>query len=68
MKKEIEEMITYAGDPKYLLYGTDWPISNMKSYLKFINQLDLAEDKKELILWKNAAELFKIDVESILKK
>ena len=63
MKKEIEEMITYAGDPNYLLYGTDWPISNMKSYLKFMDQLELAEDKKELILWKNAAQLFKIDVE-----
>ena len=35
MKKEIEEMITYAGDPKYLLYGTDWPISKMlPSYLR----------------------------------
>ena len=65
MKKEIEEMITYAGDPNYLLYGTDWPISNMKSYLKFMDQLDLAEDKKELILWKNAAQLFKIDVEKL---
>ena len=65
MKKEIEEMITYAGDPKYLLYGTDWPISNMKSYLKFIDQLELADEKKELILWKNAAQLFKIDVEKL---
>ena len=62
MKKEIEEMITYAGDPKYLLYGTDWPISNMSSYLKFMDQLDLPQEKKELILWKNAAALFKIDV------
>jgi hypothetical protein len=65
MKQEIEEMITFAGDPQYLLYGTDWPISNMKSYLKFINQLDLTEEKKELILWKNAAKLFKIDVSDI---
>ncbi len=65
MKKEIEEMITYAGDPNYLLYGTDWPISNMSSYLKFMSQLELADEKKELILWKNAAQLFKIDVESL---
>ena len=57
MKKEIEEMITYAGDPKYLLYGTDWPISNMKSYLKFMDQLELADDKKERILWQNAADI-----------
>lgn len=65
IKKEIEEMITYAGDPNYLLYGTDWPISNMKSYLKFMDQLELPDDKKELILWKNAANLFKIDVKKI---
>lgn len=63
MKKEIEEMITYAGDPSYLLYGTDWPISNMESYLKFMNQLDLEDEKKDLILWKNAAQLFNIDVD-----
>lgn len=65
MKKEIEEMITYAGNPKYLLYGTDWPISNMGSYLKFMDQLDLPAEKKELILWQNAAELFKIDVSKL---
>ncbi|GGW29880.1 amidohydrolase family protein [Arenibacter certesii] len=65
MKKEIEEMITYAGDPKYLLYGTDWPLCNMKSYLKFMDQLELADDKKELIFWKNAAELFKINVDGL---
>jgi predicted TIM-barrel fold metal-dependent hydrolase len=62
MKNEIEEMINYAGDPNYLLYGTDWPICNMKSYLKFMDQLELADDKKELIMWKNAADLFKIDI------
>jgi len=65
MKSEIEEMITYAGDPKYLLYGTDWPICNMDSYLKFMKNIELPADKKELILWKNAAELFKIDVHTL---
>ncbi|PKQ61736.1 amidohydrolase [Labilibaculum filiforme] len=65
MKNEIEEMINYAGDPNYLLYGTDWPISNMKSYLKFMDQLELADDKKELIMWKNAADLFKIDTSKL---
>lgn len=65
MKNELEEMITYAGNPRYLLYGTDWPISNMSSYLNFIKQLDLPDEKKELILWKNAVELFKIDTTKI---
>ncbi|HMU46836.1 MAG TPA: amidohydrolase family protein [Chitinophagaceae bacterium] len=62
MKEQLEEMILYAGDPQYLLYGTDWPISTMKSYLNFMKQLDLPDEKKELIYWKNAAKLFKIDV------
>jgi predicted TIM-barrel fold metal-dependent hydrolase len=65
MKNELEEMITYAGNPQYLLYGTDWPISNMHSYLNFMKQLDLPEEKKELILWKNAVDLFKIDVSKL---
>jgi len=65
MKEQLEEMILYAGEPEYLLYGTDWPISTMKSYLNFMKQLDLPDDKKELILWKNAAKLFKIDVSKI---
>ncbi|MBU1101631.1 MAG: amidohydrolase family protein [Bacteroidetes bacterium] len=65
MKNELEEMILYAGEPKYLLFGTDWPISSMKSYLNFMKQLDLPDEKKELILWKNAAELFKIDVSQL---
>jgi predicted TIM-barrel fold metal-dependent hydrolase len=65
MKNQLEEMILYAGDPQYLLYGTDWPISTMKSYLNFMKQLDLPDEKKEYILWKNAAKLFKIDVSQL---
>ena len=65
VKNELEEMITYAGNPQYLLYGTDWPISNMHSYLNFMKQLDFTEEKKEMILWKNAAELFKIDISKL---
>ncbi|WDI43318.1 amidohydrolase family protein [Bremerella sp. P1] len=62
MLQEIREMILYAGEPKYLLYGTDWPICGMKSYLKFIRGLGLPEKSLELIMWQNAARLFKLDV------
>ncbi len=68
MKTQLEEMILYAGEPKYLLYGTDWPISTMRSYIAFMKQLDLPDEKKELIMWKNAAELFKIDVTEFQSK
>jgi predicted TIM-barrel fold metal-dependent hydrolase len=65
MKSQLDELITYAGEPDYLLYGTDWPISNMESYLNFTKSLDLQEDERELVMWKNAAKLFKIDVEAL---
>ena len=63
MKKQLKEMIIYAGEPRYLLYGTDWPISSMESYVKFVQDLNLPEERKEKIAWKNAAELFRIPVQ-----
>jgi predicted TIM-barrel fold metal-dependent hydrolase len=63
MKKQLKEMIIYAGEPRYLLYGTDWPISSMESYVKFVKELTIPDERKEKIAWKNAAQLFKIPVE-----
>jgi len=65
MLDQVRELITYAGEPKYLLYGTDWPIATMKSYRKFVKTLDISEEERELIMWKNAADLFKIDVSKL---
>lgn len=62
MLGQIREMIMYAGEPRYLLYGTDWPISSMESYRSFMNGLELTDKAREMIMWKNAAKLFKIDV------
>ncbi|MEC9372206.1 MAG: amidohydrolase family protein [Planctomycetota bacterium] len=62
MLKQIKEMILYAGEPRYLLYGTDWPICNMPSYLTFMRGLGLDHAAYEKIMWKNAAELFRIPI------
>lgn len=62
MLEQIREMIMYAGEPRYLLYGTDWPISTMESYLKFMRGLELSDRAREMIMWQNSAELFKLDV------
>lgn len=61
MLEQIKEMIMYAGEPRYLLYGTDWPISTMESYLKFMRGLELSDQAREMIMWKNSAQLFKLD-------
>jgi hypothetical protein len=60
MLAQVREMILYAGEPKYLLYGTDWPISEMGTYIKFMNGLGLTDAALDKIMWRNAAKLFKI--------
>lgn len=62
MLQQVREMILFAGEPRYLLYGTDWPICSMKSYLKFMRGLELPEKSFEMIMWRNSARLFNIDV------
>jgi uncharacterized protein len=65
MLGQVREMILYAGEPRYLLYGTDWPICTMESYLKFVRSLNLKPEAFEAVMWKNAAELFRIDVSKL---
>lgn len=62
IKPQIEEVLLYVGDPRRLLYGTDWPISSMESYLEFIGKLDMPRESKEQILYRNTAELFRLPV------
>lgn len=60
MSEKVSELINYAGEPKYLLYGTDWPISTMDSYLNFVAKLKIKKEFRDLLMYKNAKELFKI--------
>jgi len=60
MRKQIEEVILYAGEPRYLLYGSDWPLASMESYLEFIEGLSMSQLTKEMILSENAVRLFKL--------
>lgn len=60
MKEKVAELISYAGEPKYLMYGTDWPISSMDSYLTFVAKLKIKSEFRDLLMYKNAKELFKI--------
>ncbi|GKS67874.1 4-hydroxyphenyl-beta-ketoacyl-CoA hydrolase [Nitrosarchaeum sp.] len=60
IKEKVAELINYAGEPKYLLYGTDWPISSMDSYLNFVAKLKIKQEFRDNFMYKNAKELFKI--------
>lgn len=60
MRERVAELINYAGEPRYLLYGTDWPISTMDSYLNFVVKLKIKKEYRDLLMYKNAKDLFKI--------
>lgn len=57
---EVKKMIRYMGDPHKLLFGTDWPIAEMGPYCRFMEKL-LGDEARDLVMWKNAADLFKLD-------
>ncbi|MBI2535969.1 MAG: amidohydrolase family protein [Gemmatimonadetes bacterium] len=60
MEEQIQEVILYAGEATRLLYGTDWPICSMKSYVEFMRQLKLSKADRRAILYENARQLFKL--------
>lgn len=62
MLEQINEFVAFAGDPSKLLFGTDWPVADMGDYVRFVRQLNLSTEENELILWRNAARIFNIDV------
>jgi predicted TIM-barrel fold metal-dependent hydrolase len=60
MVDKVTEFLNYAGEPRYLLYGSDWPLSSMESYLNFASKLKLTQHSRELLMFRNAQALFKI--------
>lgn len=60
MKEQIAEVILYAGEPGRFLYGSDWPICSMGSYVEFVRQLKLAESDRLRIMYENARQLFRL--------
>jgi hypothetical protein len=60
MEQQIGEVIIYAGEPRKFLYGSDWPICSMKSYVEFVRQLKLPEADLNAIMYENARTLFKL--------
>ncbi|HZY09893.1 MAG TPA: amidohydrolase family protein [Bacteroidota bacterium] len=62
MRKQLQEMLIYGVEPDKVLFGTDWPISSMESYVEFIEELSIPEKERKKIMYENAAELFKLPV------
>jgi predicted TIM-barrel fold metal-dependent hydrolase len=68
MRKQLQEMLLYGVEPEKVLFGTDWPISSMESYLEFMEDLPIPEKEKKKILYENAAKVFSLPVEDQHRK
>ncbi len=67
--ERMKSMIHYMGDPsKQLMFGSDWPLVGMRSYVRFFEGLDLTEEEREHIAWETAARLYRIDIEAVGKE
>lgn len=62
MRQQLKEMILWGVNPNRVLYGTDWPLVSMESYLEFMEELKLPPRDKDLMFFENAAALFKLDL------
>lgn len=62
MQRQLQEMLHYGVEPDNVLYGTDWPISSMQSYLEFIEELKIPPKDRRKIMYENAAKLFRLQV------
>ncbi len=60
MRRQLQDLLVWGVDPSNVLYGTDWPISSMESYLEFMKDLKIPMKEREAIMWENAAALFKL--------
>lgn len=57
MKRRLRELMDYSS-PRKLLFGTDWPLSDMKPYIKFVRDLGLGRADSDHVFYKNAVRLF----------
>jgi predicted TIM-barrel fold metal-dependent hydrolase len=58
--RKIKELLNYVDAQHHLLYGSDWPISSMSSYLSFAQKLELNQESSDLLMFKNTKSVFKL--------
>ncbi len=68
LRKQVSEMLSYGVEPDALLYGTDWPIASMGSYLDFMKELAIPQKERQLVMAQNAVELYGLDPANSLLK
>ncbi len=45
-----------------VLFGTDWPMCDVKKHIDLINSLNLTKEEKNKVFYRNAMKVFKLDI------
>lgn len=61
VRDKLNDVIAYLDDPGKLLFGSDWPISDVASYVRFAQKLEATPEELEGLMWRNAARVFRLE-------
>jgi predicted TIM-barrel fold metal-dependent hydrolase len=68
LRKQVQEMLLFGVEPDSVLFGTDWPIASVESYLEFMEELAIPGRDKRKIMADNTLELFGLDPNASLMR
>ncbi len=60
--KQLTEFKSFVGNFKKCLFGTDYPLYSQKEYLEVVSSLPFEGEEKDLVLWKNAKDIFDFEI------
>jgi uncharacterized protein len=60
LARKISDAVYYAAGADKILFGTDYPVTTHSQTLALVRRLEVEEQDKEKILWRNAAKVFDI--------
>jgi uncharacterized protein len=56
--KKISEAVYFAAGAEKILFGTDYPVTTHSETLALVKRLEVDDQDKEKILWRNATKVF----------
>jgi predicted TIM-barrel fold metal-dependent hydrolase len=57
---KIKELLGYTSSPHHLLFGSDWPISDVRLCIRLVNKLGLSRKDYDLLMFGNTQKIFKV--------
>jgi predicted TIM-barrel fold metal-dependent hydrolase len=60
LQRQFQDMLSYGVEPDSVLFGTDWPIASMESYIEFMEEIKMPPADRNKIMYENAVRLFKL--------